>query len=137
MLALLVLVFLAVPFVELVVLLAVGRELGVLNTIAVLLVVSFVGAWLVRREGLGVVRAVERRLRAGEMPGRELVDGLLVLLAGALLLTPGFVTDAVGVLLLLPPVRAVVRAALRRRFERRLGAQDVRRTGGRWLEEGP
>lgn len=117
------LAFFALPFVELAVILAVANRVGIAETLLLLLSISVAGAWLTKREGLGVLRAVRARLDAGVMPGRELLDGVLILVAGALLLTPGFVTDAVGLLLLLPPVRAGLRAALRRRFARRL---DVR-----------
>lgn len=111
--------FLVVPFVELFVILQVGREIGALNTIALLVLVSVVGAWLVKREGLSVVRRAQERVNKGAVPGRELVDGVLILFAGALLLTPGFVTDLVAVLLLLPPVRAGVRTAATRQLRRR------------------
>lgn len=117
-------IFLVVPFVELYVILQVGHAIGVLNTIALLLLVSAVGAWLVKREGLSVLRRAQERAQAGAVPGKELVDGVLILFAGALLLTPGFVTDVVGILLLLPPVRALLRASvtswLRRRAEFRV-----------------
>lgn len=117
-------VFLVVPFVELYVILQVGQAIGVLNTVALLLIVSAVGAWLVKREGLSVLRRAQERAQQGAVPGKELVDGVLILFAGALLLTPGFVTDVVGILLLLPPVRAVLRASvagwLRRRAEFRV-----------------
>lgn len=119
------LLFLVVPLVELAVIIQVGQWLGVLDTIALLLLVSLAGAWLVRREGLGVWRRLNQQVASGSMPGAELVDGVLILMAGALLLTPGFVTDCVGLLLLLPPVRAAVRALARRRIEikvRRFGA---------------
>ena len=118
------LVFLVVPFVELYVILQVGQAIGVLNTIALLLIVSAVGAWLVKREGLSVLRRAQQRAQQGSVPGKELVDGVLILFAGALLLTPGFVTDVVGILLLLPPVRAALRSSvaswLRRRAEFRV-----------------
>ncbi|MFP5373117.1 MAG: FxsA family protein [Actinomycetes bacterium] len=113
--------FLVVPFVELYVILQVGRTIGVLDTVALLVLVSLIGAWLVRREGISVVRRIQERVAAGSVPGREMVDGALILLAGALLLTPGFLTDVVAVLLLLPPVRAALRSTaiawLRRRAE--------------------
>lgn len=115
--------FLVVPFVELFVILQVGRSIGALNTVAVLVLVSVVGAWLVKREGLSVLRRAQDRMGAGAVPGRELVDGVLILFAGALLLTPGFVTDVVAVLLLLPPVRAVVRATALRELRRRADAR--------------
>jgi UPF0716 protein FxsA len=113
------LLFLVVPFVELFVLLQVGQAIGVLDTIALLVLVSLVGAWLVKREGLGVLRRAQQRAAAGAVPGRELVDGVLILFAGALLLTPGFVTDVVGILLLLPPVRAVLRGSTVKWLRRR------------------
>src|SRR5688572_19208291 len=113
------LLFLVVPFAELYVLLVVGSTIGFVETIGVLVLVSVVGAWLVKREGLGVLRRAEARVRQGSVPGRELVDGVLILFAGALLLTPGFLTDIVGVLLLLPPVRAALRGATVRWLRRR------------------
>jgi UPF0716 protein FxsA len=112
--------FIGVPFAENYVLLQVGHAIGVLNTLALLILVSIVGAWLAKREGLGVIRRMQRSVEAGRVPGTELVDGFLILLAAALMLTPGFLTDIVAILLLLPPVRAVVRRELRRRLARRI-----------------
>lgn len=112
--------FVVVPFAELYVILQVAHVIGGVNTIAALLIMSFVGAALVKREGLGVLRRAQARVNAGQVPGRELVDGVLILLAGALLLTPGFLTDALGVLLLLPPVRAGLRSATIRRLRGRV-----------------
>ena len=120
MLPILVVLFIAVPFAELYVLLQVGHAIGVLNTLALLILVSIVGAWLAKREGLGVVRRMQAALDAGRVPGVELLDGFLILLAAALMLTPGFLTDIVAIFLLLPPVRAVVRRELRRRLARRI-----------------
>ncbi|MDP9402805.1 MAG: FxsA family protein [Actinomycetota bacterium] len=123
MVGLLFLAFLVVPFLELFVILRVGQAIGALNTIGLLILVSATGAWLVKREGLAVLRRAQDRIRAGGVPAKELIDGVLILFAGALLLTPGFLTDVVGVLLLLPPVRAGLRASttdqLRRRVTRR------------------
>jgi UPF0716 protein FxsA len=113
-------VFIGVPFAEIYVLLQVGHVIGILNTLALLILVSMVGAWLAKREGLGVLRRMQGTLNAGRVPGAELIDGFLVLLAAALLITPGFLTDIVGVLLLLPPVRAAVRLSLRRYFVHRV-----------------
>jgi UPF0716 protein FxsA len=87
-----------------------------LDTIFLLIVVGVVGAWLVRREGLGVARRLQRTVLAGGVPAAELVDAFLIVLAGALMLAPGFVTDVLALGLLIPPVRAVVRRALSRRF---------------------
>jgi len=120
--AILVLLFLVLPIVELYVIIRVGPEIGALYTIALLLVISIVGAWLAKREGLGVWRRINEQVQAGKVPGVELVDAFLILLAGALLLTPGFISDVFAIFLLLPPSRAVVRRTLRRRF---MGRVDV------------
>ncbi|MDQ3944976.1 MAG: FxsA family protein [Actinomycetota bacterium] len=120
MVVILALIFLVVPIAELAVIITVGSEIGVLNTVALLIAVSVVGAWLAKREGLGVLRRIKGQLDAGRVPGAELVDGFLVLFAGALLLTPGFLTDCLALALLLPPVRAVVRRTLRRYFAARI-----------------
>src|SRR5215211_7690952 len=92
-------------------LIRVGQVIGALPTIGLLILVSVVGAWLVKREGFATLARARDRIEAGQMPGRELVDGVLILFAGALLVSPGFLTDVVGVLLLLPPVRAALRGA--------------------------
>lgn len=109
----LVLLFIVVPIAELAVIIRVGSWLGVLETIVLLFAVSVVGAWLAKREGLGVYRRFRQEVSEGRVPGAEIVDGVLVIVAPALLLTPGFLTDAVAILLLIPPVRAGVRRWLR------------------------
>ena len=109
------LAFLVVPFVELFVLIQVGQVVGVWWTILLVLAVSVVGSWLVKREGWAAWRRITSRVQTGEVPGADLVDGGLILLAGALMLTPGFVTDVFALLLLFPGSRAVVRrVALRK-----------------------
>jgi UPF0716 protein FxsA len=120
MFALMLLAFIAVPVVEIYVIVQVGQEIGALNTVALLLVVSVVGAWLAKREGLSVLTRLRRQLDDGRVPANELIDGGLVLAGGLLLLTPGFVTDVAGILLLLPPTRAALRHALKRRFRVRV-----------------
>ncbi|MEE9416785.1 MAG: FxsA family protein [Acidimicrobiales bacterium] len=105
----LLLLFLVVPLVELFLIVQVSQSLGVLETIVLLILVSVIGAWLVRREGLSVMRRVQDQLNAGKMPTNALIDGAMILGGGALMLTPGFLTDAVGISLLLPPIRALLR----------------------------
>jgi len=117
---LLFLVFVGVPFAEIYVLLQVGHAIGIVDTFALLILISMVGAWLAKREGLGVLRRMQATVNAGRVPGVELIDGFLILLAAALMITPGFLTDIVGILLLLPPVRAGMRLSLRRYFVRRI-----------------
>ena len=122
---LLVLIFLVLPVVELYVLVQVGQLIGVPPAIALLVAVSVLGAWLVKREGVRAWRAFLAAARGGRVPAREAADGALVLFGGALLLTPGFVTDALGLALLLPPTRAVVRRALLAVTMRRFPAAGV------------
>lgn len=122
---LLAVVFLVVPVVELAVIVQVGQALGVLETVALLVAISVAGGWLVKREGVGVLRRISAAVSAGRVPGRELADGALIVFAGALLITPGFLSDVLGIALLVPPVRAVVRPVLvgvltRRAIDRRL-----------------
>lgn len=113
------LAFLVVPFVELFLLIQVGQVVGVWWTILLVLAISILGSWLVKREGWAAWRRITTRVQGGEVPGDELVDGALILFAGALLLTPGFFTDVAGLLLLLPPSRAVVRRVVLKRLAAR------------------
>src|SRR2546423_11665105 len=127
---LLVVAFFVVPIVELALIIKIGAAIGVLDTIGLLILSSVVGAWLMKREGLGVVRRMQRAAAEGRVPGKELVDAFLILFGGALMVAPGFLTDALGMLLLLPPVRAIVRRMLRRRFTGRVigagpGSSDI------------
>ncbi len=105
----LLLLFLVVPLIELYLIVQVSSGFGLLPTIAMLILVSVVGAWLVRREGTSVIKRVQDQLGRGKMPTNELIDGAMIVGGGALMLTPGFLTDIFGVSLLLPPVRAILR----------------------------
>jgi UPF0716 protein FxsA len=117
MLFLLLLLLVALPIAELAVLVQVAGSIGVLDTIGLLILVSIVGVWLAKRAGLGVVARMRDAQARGEAPSRELADGALILLAAGLLVLPGFISDVFGILLLLPPVRAVVRTLVLRRFQ--------------------
>jgi UPF0716 protein FxsA len=121
MVGVLVVLFLLVPLAELYVIIQVGHAVGALNTIALLIIVGAVGGWLVKREGLRVWSRFQQQVQAGSVPSREIADGVMILFAGALLLSPGFLSDLVGIALLLPPVRSVVRAVVMRRAARRAG----------------
>ena len=105
----LLLLFIIIPIAELYIIIQVAQTTGVFNSIILLILVSLVGAWLVKAEGLGVLKKIRIQLTKGEMPSKELVDGGLILLAGALMLTPGFLTDAFGLLLLFPITRPIFR----------------------------
>jgi len=110
----------AVPIAEIAVMVKVAEWLGTGQMIALLLSVSIVGLWIVKRQGTGTLRRIRAELDAGRVPGAHLVDGALLLTAGFLLLIPGFITDFLGILLLLPPVRGFVRGRLARRFRPRV-----------------
>ncbi|GLW06962.1 hypothetical protein Misp01_20920 [Microtetraspora sp. NBRC 13810] len=119
---LLFLAFLVVPVLEIWVLIQVGEVIGGWPTVALLLADSLLGAWLVRREGRRVWRSLQDALTSGRMPDRELADAGAVLAGGALLLTPGFVTDIAGFLAVLPFTRPAVRRLARWFFTRRMKA---------------
>ena len=112
---LLVVAFIVVPLVELYVIIQVGEAIGVWWTIALLLADSLLGGWLMRSQGRAAWRRFQRTVAEGRVPGREVADGGLIIFGGALLLTPGFVTDIFGALFLLPPTRAVIRRLILRR----------------------
>jgi UPF0716 protein FxsA len=141
--ALLVLLLVVVPLVEIFLLIQVGQVLGPLPTIALLVLMSVIGGVLLKREGRRTWRAFRAALQAGRLPAAEVADGALVIVGGALLLTPGFATDVVGLLCVLPGSRAALRRLLTGVVARRLGPAGVagalaadrlgarrRRTGG-------
>lgn len=101
--------FLIVPLLEIALLIQVGQVIGVGPTILLLIAMSIAGAILAKREGLAVWTRFRAALNRGEVPSKEMVDGVLVLFGAALLLTPGFLTDILGLVLLIPPSRAAVR----------------------------
>jgi UPF0716 protein FxsA len=111
---LLILLFIVVPVAELYVIIKVGELIGVWPTLALLLADALLGSWLLKHEGRGAWRRFNEALAARRFPGREVADGVLIVVGGTLLLTPGFLTDIVGVFLLLPPTRAVARRLLKR-----------------------
>lgn len=132
MLLLLFVLLLVVPVAELWVILQVAGGLGIVPTVALLLGVSVLGAWFVRREGTGVLRRLSSATSRGELPTDELVEGAVVLVGGLLLLTPGFLTDLLGLALLVGPVRVGVRRLVVARTRRRLlaGAASAAGFGG-------
>jgi UPF0716 protein FxsA len=117
----LLLLFTLVPLVELYLLIRIGEIIGIGPTIALVIGTGAVGAVLTRLEGLRVLGRVRSDLAEGRMPTDHLLDGLLILVAGAVLLTPGLLTDGLGFLLLLPPGRRAVRKSLSAALERRIG----------------
>jgi UPF0716 protein FxsA len=122
----LVLLFIVVPIAELAVIIQVGQAIGVWWTIAILVADSILGSVLMRVQGRAVWRRFNLAVAEARVPAREVLDGGLVITGGVLLLTPGFITDIFGLALLIPPTRALVRAVLVRRLERRMVASALR-----------
>jgi UPF0716 protein FxsA len=125
MFALLAAVFVVFSLVEIYVLVTVGQAIGALNTIALVIIVALIGAWLAKHEGASVLRRIQNQVDAGKMPNNELIDGGLILTGGILLITPGFVTDILGIFLLFPPTRAIVRTIVKRRFNVKIEAVGI------------
>ena len=113
-------VFVLVPLLEMMLLIRLGEVIGFWNTVLLILVTGLLGSALARREGFAVWRRFSEKTQTGQMRGTELIDGLIILVSGALLITPGVLTDVAGLLGLIPPSRALIRRALKKRFERGL-----------------
>lgn len=128
--------FVLVPFVELALLIWIGRWVGFLPTMALVLSTGILGAALARREGLRALTAIQAELAAGRIPGRSLMVGAAVLVGGAFLLTPGILTDVAGLLLLFPPSRNVVFRWVRRRLEKAVSDGSLQTLQWRWGDTG-
>jgi len=125
------LAFTVVPAIEIYLFITVGGHIGILKTMLLVVATGFAGAYLARLQGLQTMLRVRQSLALGRMPTQELMDAVLILAAGLLLLTPGFLTDAVGLLLLFPECRRYVKQYLRNRLEPYIDAR--RSTGDRTL----
>lgn len=119
------LLFTLVPLLELAVLLRLGSLLGLVPTLLLVVATGVAGAWLARREGLRSWQAVQRELAGGRFPGEELLHGVLILVAGVVLVTPGVLTDALGIVLLVRPARRRIIAGLRSHFAPRVEARGA------------
>ena len=114
----LLILFIAVPVVELVLLIEIGQRVGTLATIGLIMGTGIVGASLARQQGISTLARLRKDLDTGQLPAEPIVDGVLILLAAAVLITPGVLTDLVGFLCLVPACRRVLKRFLKRRFER-------------------
>jgi UPF0716 protein FxsA len=140
-LLLLLVIFVVVPLAELYVIFKVGEAIGAPLTILILAIDSVVGWLLLKSQGRAVWRRFSETMAAGRVPHREVLDGAMVIFGGAFLITPGFITDIIGMLLLLPPTRALARRLVVRALGGRMaisvaGAATRRRPGGRFDVEG-
>lgn len=123
MLGYLIILLTVLPALELALLIKVGSIIGAANTILLILLTGVAGAWLARMQGFRTLMAIQENLNRGVMPTEEMLDGVLILVGGLLLMTPGFITDTLGLILLIPPARWVVKGLVRRKL-RALNASD-------------
>jgi UPF0716 protein FxsA len=118
--------FILVPALELVLLIEIGRRLGTAPTLLLLLFTGFLGAFVARRQGLGALRAAQEQMQRGELPAGPIADGILILVAAALLIAPGVLTDAFGFLLLLGSVRNRIKSLVVTKFRRGIEERRIR-----------
>ena len=121
------LLFTIIPVIELTILIKIGTLIGTLNTVMLVLFTAMAGAYLVRMEGLGVIYRFQQNMQEGRFPAEEILDGAMILVAGALLVTPGVATDIIGFLLVFPSSRRMIKISLRRYIERRISTINIRR----------
>jgi UPF0716 protein FxsA len=112
----LLLAFTIIPFVELFLIIKIGTSIGVWNTILIVFFTGVFGAWLAHRQGLSVLSRIRSTLSMGKMPTDELIDGVMILIAGILLITPGVLTDLTGIFLLIPAIRLKMKLLLKKRI---------------------
>lgn len=114
------LLFTLIPVIELALLVKVGSRIGVAPTIAVVLITGALGAWLARSQGLQALQRLQQALGAAQFPGEQIFDGVLILAGGLLLLTPGFLTDIVGLCALVPGTRHLLKRLVKHQVRRRM-----------------
>ncbi len=120
------LAFTLIPVLEIYLLIKVGGQLGALNTVALVIITGFAGAYLARLQGMHTMLRVRTSLQQGVMPAEEMLDAMLIFAAGLVLLTPGFITDVFGLLLLIPDTRLLFKRYLRKKLDAWMQEQDVR-----------
>jgi UPF0716 protein FxsA len=108
--------FAILPILEITILLNVGEQIGGWNTVAIVMATAFIGAYLVRQQGLSTLLSAQQKMQTGTIPGQEMAEGLLLVISGVLLVTPGFITDIFGFLLCLPYTRPIIAKSLLKRM---------------------
>jgi len=121
----LILIFIVVPLIEILLLIEIGSRIGALYTIFIIILTGILGASMMRQQGFTIIRNIQRDLSLGRMPTGELINGALVLVGGIVLLTPGFFTDAVGFILLVPATRALIRKKIQLLIRRKIESGDI------------
>ncbi|MEF9427637.1 MAG: FxsA family protein, partial [Candidatus Mariimomonas ferrooxydans] len=120
------LIFAVIPVIELALLIKVGSIIGTINTISIVILTAVIGAYMVKLEGLGVMSRIQANMQEGIFPAEELINGMMILLAGALLLTPGFFTDVIGFFMVIPVSRNFLKRIARRYIEKKMSSGEFR-----------
>ena len=119
------LVFAITSLVELGILIKIGTYIGTLNTILLVILTAAVGAYMVRMEGIGVLSRIQQSMNEGEFPAEELINGAMILVAGAFLLTPGILTDTIGFLMVIPVTRNAIKKIIKKYIEKNISSGDI------------
>ncbi|WP_226680343.1 FxsA family protein [Sutcliffiella horikoshii] len=109
-----------VPALEIWLLITAGKLIGAIPTIMLIILTGVLGAWLAKYQGVSALRSAQQKMNSGQMPGDVIIDGLCILIGGVVLLTPGFITDAIGFALLLPPTRNLIKPSIMRAIRNRM-----------------
>ncbi|QFT90160.1 phage T7 F exclusion suppressor FxsA [Bacillus sp. THAF10] len=120
MFRLLLLLIIVIPALEIWVLITAGKLIGTIPTVLLIILTGIVGAWLAKQQGLFALKSAQQKMNSGQMPGEVIIDGLCILVGGVLLLTPGFITDAIGFALLLPGTRNLIKPSILRAIRNRI-----------------
>jgi UPF0716 protein FxsA len=118
------LLFTLIPVIELSLLIEIGSYIGILNTVVIVILTAIAGAYMVRMEGMGVMYRIQKNMQEGKFPGEELISGAMILVAGALLLTPGFFTDLIGFLMVVPVTRGYISNMIKKYLEKKMSNGD-------------
>lgn len=139
MFARLLLLFILVPISELAIFIALGDKIGLAPTLGIIVLTAILGAYLTKSQGIKALNKYQQALTQGKLPHDEVMDGLMILIAGAVLLTPGFLTDAIGFSLLIPPFRRVIKAIIKDRLRERANvvSQNVNAATRPFTQEAP
>jgi UPF0716 protein FxsA len=119
------LLFTIIPVIELALLIKVGSFLGVFNTVLVVILTAVVGAYMVRSEGIGVMYRIQKSMQEGVFPEEELINGAMILVAGALLLTPGFFTDVLGFIMVFPVSRNIIKKYAKKHIKKKIHPNEI------------
>ena len=118
-----------IPLIEIYLLIRIGSHFGAFNTVLIVILTGFLGAWLARMEGIKTMTKVRENLNRGELPAEEMLDAMLIFIAGIVLLTPGFVTDLAGLGILIPQIRYWFKRWLRKKFDEWMSSDNLQNSG--------